>query len=333
MTDLSNSLLIEVKDLKKYFPVKQAFFSRSNLYVHAVDGISFSIKKGEIFGLVGESGCGKTTTGRLLSLLIEPTAGNIRFMNHETRGLPRRESRMLRRQMQIIFQDSYASLNPRRTIGSTLSQPFIIHGELTAQEIRSRVTELLESVQLTPPQSFLDRYPHELSGGQKQRVGIARAIALRPMFIVADEPVSSIDVCMRGQILDILRKLRDEFAITYLYVTHDLGTCRSMCNTVAIMYLGKIVEMAPVEKLYDEPLHPYTQAIFSATPIPDPKKSRARPRIILKGDPPSPINIPMGCRFRARCRFSTIDCAREEPELVDIGANHLVACINANPRA
>ncbi len=323
---MSNPVLVEVRDLIKYFPVKSGFFSKSNLYVHAVDGISFNIKEKETLGLIGESGCGKTTTGLLLLRLIEPTSGTVNFMGSDLSKQSAEDMHKIRRKMQIIFQDPFSSLNPRKTIYYTLSRPYTIYENFTRKEIDLKVQDLLELVELTPPHEFYYRFTHELSGGQQQRVSIARAVALNPKFIVADEPVSSIDVSMRGNILNLMKKLQNDFNIGYLYITHDLSTVRSICDEVAIMYLGKLVELAPVEELFNNTIHPYTKALISATPIPDPRKTRVRKRFILTGEKPSSIIPPLGCRFHTRCPISKAKCSKNEPMLTHIGNNHYVAC-------
>ncbi|MFC1802903.1 ABC transporter ATP-binding protein [Thermoproteota archaeon] len=318
--------LIEVKDLTKYFPVKSGFFSRSSLYVHAVDGITFDIFEKETYALVGESGCGKTTTGLLLLRLVEPTSGSVKYMGRKLEKLSADEMHNIRRDMQIIFQDPFSSLNPRKTIGYTLGRPFKIYENYSNELCKDKALGLLELVGLTPPEEFINRFPHELSGGQRQRIAIGRAVALYPKFIVADEPVSSIDVSMRGHILKLMKKFQNELKITYLYITHDLSTVRSVCNTVAIMYLGKIVEKASVHEIFINPLHPYTEALFSATPIPDPKKTREREKIKLRGERPSPIYPPSGCRFHTRCPICVNKCKTDEPVLMDVGKEHLIAC-------
>ena len=319
------SSLIEVQSLKKYFSLKEGFLSRSSKIVHAVDDISFSIKKGETLALVGESGCGKTTTGRLILRLVEPTAGHVFFQGKDIFGLTHEEMRNLRRQMQIIFQDPFASLNPRKKVRQILWKAFRL-ADLPKDEIEGRITDLLEVVGLSPVEEYINRFPHEFSGGQRQRIGIARALAPHPGFVVADEPVSALDLSVRAQILKLMKRLQEEFSLTYLFITHDLAVVRSTCNRVVVMYLGKILELAEVDELFENAFHPYTEAILSATPIPNPRSTRRRKRIVLKGEVPSPINPPAGCRFHTRCPFRTEKCAQEEPELIDVGNSHLVAC-------
>lgn len=322
------SALIEVEDLKKYFPVERGFFFRGKKkFVHAVDGVDFTIKKGETLALVGESGCGKTTTARLVLRLLEATSGIVRFMGRNIFELEEEELRLLRRQMQIIFQDPYASLNPRKTISQILSKPYLIHAKKMARgEAKQKALSLLEKVALVPAESFIERWPHELSGGQKQRIGIARALALNPKFIVADEPVSSLDLTVRVQILNLMKDLQRDLNLTLLYITHDLGTVRSIAHRVAVMYLGKIVETALVKNLYENPAHPYTEGMLSATPIPNPRKTRERKSVILKGDVPSPMNPPSGCRFHTRCPYARPECSISEPSFTEIEPEHLVRC-------
>jgi oligopeptide/dipeptide ABC transporter ATP-binding protein len=319
--------LVEVQDLIKHFPVRKSLLSSiiksdTTEAVHAVDGISFSINRGETFSLVGETGSGKTTTGRLILKLIEPTSGKIYFEGRDINALDSKELHQLRRNMQMIFQDPLASLNPRKRIGKIISEPLEINRIL--EDERSTARSLLEMVELTPPQQFIDRFPHELSGGQRQRVGIARAIALRPKLIVADEPVSALDVSVRSDILNLMQDLSKEFNLTYLMIAHDIAVVRYMSDWVAIMYMGKIMEMAPSEQLFDFPSHPYTKALFAAVPIPDPTISREK--IKLSGEMPDPINPPIGCRFHTRCPFKQDVCEQIEPENVEVGKNHIVAC-------
>jgi len=317
--------LLSVRVLKKYFPVRDGLFSRKHLRVHAVDGVSFDLKKGEILGLVGESGCGKSTTGRLILRLLEPTSGEIRFMNENIFEADSRRLRELRREMQIIFQDPYASLNPRRTIGATLEEPLIIHRIGTREERRARARHLLEKVGLDP--DVVNRYPHEFSGGQRQRIGVARALALNPKLIVADEPVSSLDVSIQAQVINLLEDIQKEYSLSMIFIAHDLNMVRHISDRVAVMYLGRIVESAPAPDLYRQPLHPYTEALLAAIPIPDPKTKRKR--ILLEGDLPSPVNLPPGCRFYSRCPKHIPDCLKEDPPLVQIRPDHWAACILA----
>ena len=293
--------------------------------MRAVDGVDLSIEEKQTFALVGETGCGKSTTGRLLLRLIEPTSGAIHYRDQDILKLQPNEMKKLRREMQIIFQDAHASLNPRKTIRKTLSEPFIIHEGLRKEAAEEKALRLLEEVEIRPADQYIDRYPHEFSGGQKQRIVIARAVAVRPKFIVADEPVASLDVSVRTQILKLLRSLQQEYDISYLYISHDLGTVRSMAEVVAVMYLGKIVEQAPADELFSNPIHPYTEALLSAIPIPNPRR-RNRKRMILKGEVLSAIEPPQGCPFRTRCPIAEDICSKENPPLVDIGDNRKVAC-------
>lgn len=310
--------LVRVKNLVKYFPVEN-----SDDVVRAVDDVSFDIFAGETLGLVGESGCGKSTVGRCLLRLHEPTSGSVSFEGQEIIGLPNKEMQKLRREMQIIFQDPYASLNPRLSILSIVSEPLKIHGIGNKTEQKERVADLLKKVGLDPDYMF--RYPHEFSGGQRQRLGIARALALNPKLIIADEPVSALDVSVQAQVVNLLQDLQAEFGLTYLFISHGLAVVEHISNRVAVMYLGKIVEIAEAKELYELPLHPYTKALLSAIPIPDPKQKRER--IVLKGDVPTPINPPSGCRFRTRCPIAIPECAEKVPELREITKGHSAACI------
>ena len=312
------SELLDVRHLVKHFPI-----DNSGDVVKAVDGISFDIKAGETLGLVGESGCGKSTVGRCLLRLHEPTSGEVLFEGKNIVGLPNREMQLLRREMQIIFQDPYASLNPRLSILSIVSEPLKIHGIGSKSEREARTADLLKKVGLDP--NYMRRYPHEFSGGQRQRIGIARALALNPKLIICDEPVSALDVSVQAQVVNLLQDLQAEFGLTYLFISHGLAVVEHISNRVAVMYLGKIVEVAEGRELYDVPLHPYTKALLSAIPVPDPKKKRER--IVLKGDVPTPINPPSGCRFRTRCPFAIEDCAKVVPELREISPDHFAACI------
>lgn len=320
--------LLKVSQLQKYFQIGKGLlsFREKNRFVRAVDDVTMSVREGETFGLVGESGCGKTTTAKLILKLLEPTCGTIQFMGHDISRLSREELMRIRRQLQMIFQDPYASLNPRKTVRHILRKPFLLHNVLKGDEADERVKELLEEVGLSPASAYFNRYPHEFSGGQRQRIGIARAIALKPKLVIADEPVSALDMSVRAQVLNLLKQVKHEFGLTYIIVTHDLAVVRSVCTRVAVMYLGKIVEIANVEELYENPLHPYTKAILNATPIPNPRLARSSKRTILMGDVPSPIDPPTGCHFHPRCSQILSNCMKEEPCLIDIGNDHLVSC-------
>jgi len=321
-------MLLEVKDLKKYFPVAKTFIerllTREERYVKAVDGISFSMEEGEVFSLVGESGSGKTTTGKLVLRLLDPTAGQIVFQGKDITHLSQKELRPLRKHMQIIYQDPYASLNPRMRVGEAIMDPLLIHKIAEGKEAKEMVLEMLEKVGLTPPEVFYESYPAYLSGGQRQRVAIARAMITRPKLVVADEPVSMIDVSLRASILDLMMDLRKEFGVAYLFITHDLAVAKYISDRIAIMYLGKIMEMGKTRDLFREPLHPYTKALLSAIPVPTPGKSRER--IKLKGEIPSAIDIPSGCRFHTRCPMRFEPCDKEEPPLIEVRPDHWVAC-------
>jgi oligopeptide/dipeptide ABC transporter ATP-binding protein len=310
--------LVRVRGLFKHFPV-----ANGDDVVRAVDGVTFEIFRGETLGLVGESGCGKSTVGRCLLRLIEPTRGSVEFDGRDVLATSGAELRRLRREMQIIFQDPYASLNPRMRVRDIVAEPLVIHGIGDKAERRERVAELLRKVGLDP--DYRDRYPHEFSGGQRQRIGIARALALNPKLIVADEPVSALDVSVQAQVINLLEDLQKEFELTYLFISHGLAVVEHISDRVAVMYLGRIVEVAPAEDLYANPLHPYTRALLSAIPVPDP--TRKRDRIVLKGDVPTPINPPSGCRFHTRCPDAIPDCARIDPDLREVAPNHTAACI------
>jgi oligopeptide/dipeptide ABC transporter ATP-binding protein len=316
--------LIEVRHVKKYFPIRKGVLQREVARVHAVDDVSFAVREGETLGLVGESGCGKSTLGRTIVRLLEPTDGQILFQGRPIEKLGARRLRPLRREMQMVFQDPYASLNPRKRIGQIIGDPLKIHGIGDKRERKAQVEQLLETVGLSP--EHYNRFPHEFSGGQRQRIGIARALALRPKLVVADEPVSALDVSIQSQMLNLLEDLQDEFKLTYLFIAHDLGVVRHVSDRIAVMYLGKLVELSPAEELYRRPIMPYTEALLSAVPIPDPDLAAKRERIVLEGDVPSPINPPSGCRFHPRCRYATQVCREVEPPLADYGKGHLAAC-------
>jgi len=325
------STLLSVKGLSKRFPVEQGvLFSKLGGYVSAVDDVSFDIEQGTTLGLVGESGCGKSTTGRMLIRLIEPTEGTITFGDTDVRSLRGRDLKMFRRDVQFIFQDPYASLNPRMTVAEIVTEPLVIQSIGTAEERRCRMRDMLETVGLNP--EHCNRYPHEFSGGQRQRIGVARALMLKPKLIICDEPVSALDVSIQAQIVNLLEQLQDEFGLTYLFIAHDLSVVRHISDRVAVMYLGKMVETGGWQGLYDQPLHPYTQSLLSAVPVPDPVKQRGRERIILQGDVPSPINPPTGCRFHTRCPIAQFPiCSDVIPELREIAPGHAAACHFAAP--
>jgi peptide/nickel transport system ATP-binding protein len=330
----SDNVLLEVKHLRKFFPVRKGVLRRVVAQVKAVDDVDMYIKRGETLGLVGESGCGKTTAGRTILRLIEPTNGEILFRSKKLAGTgeeyrvvdiakaSRRTLKLLRREMQIIFQDPYSSLNPRMTVGSIVGEPLLVHGVSRGAERENRVRELLGAVGLKP--DHMKRYPHEFSGGQRQRIGIARALALDPQLVVADEPVSALDVSIQAQVLNLLEDLQSEFGLTYLFIAHDLSVVRHISDRVAVMYLGKIAELAKTEELFEAPKHPYTEALMSAVPVPDPDYTVER--ILLEGDVPSPVNPPSGCYFHPRCRYVKAICAKEAPAYRDIGSEHFATC-------
>jgi oligopeptide/dipeptide ABC transporter ATP-binding protein len=326
-----NGALIRVRNLKMHFPITRGLlFQRKVGAIKAVDGISFDIKRGETLGLVGESGCGKSTTGRALLQLYRPTAGEVFFEGDNLTKLTGERLRRMRRRMQMIFQDPYASLNPRMTVGDIIGEPLVVHNISAGQGRRERVQELLRIVGLNP--YFVNRYPHEFSGGQRQRIGVARALAVQPDFIVCDEPISALDVSIQAQIINLLEELQEQFNLTYLFIAHDLSVVRHISDRIAVMYLGKIVELTGRKELYDKPLHPYTQALLSAVPIPDPVVEEKRRRVILEGDVPSPANPPLGCHFSTRCPVATDFCKEQEPEFLDVGGGHWVACDRAAGR-
>jgi oligopeptide/dipeptide ABC transporter ATP-binding protein len=325
-TLVASKTLVDVRDLKMHFPLTQGIIRQSVIgYVRAVDGVSFSIERGQTMGLVGESGSGKTTIGRTIVRLYKPTAGQIMFGDKDLAIMRGEELRLARQRVQMIFQDPFASLNPRYTIGSLIAEPMYIYKVASGAEIRDRTTELLRVVGLRP--EYIDRYPHEFSGGQRQRIAVARALSINPEFVIADEPVSALDVSIRAQVLNLLQRLQQQFNLTYLFVSHDLSVVRHVADRIAVMYLGKIVELADRDELYAAPKHPYTKALLSAIPIPDPQIEKRRQRIILSGDLPSPINIPSGCRFHTRCPMAQQICREVEPVYeAKEGREHYAAC-------
>ena len=322
-----NNVLLRVENLVKHFPIMRGIFQKQVGAVRAVDDISFEVKRGETLGLVGESGCGKSTTGRTVLQLFRATSGRVYYDNVDLTKLKVEDLRKMRRKMQMICQAPYASFNPRMTVGEIIREPLLVHNVATEADANDRVKQLLELVRLNP--SFTTRYPHEFSGGQRQRIGIARALALQPSFVVCDEPISALDVSIQAQVVNLLEELQDKFGLTYLFIAHDLSMVRHISDRVAVMYLGVVVELTTREELFKNPLHPYTQALLSAVPIPDPVKEATRKRTILVGDVPSPANPPSGCRFRTRCPIAESICAEQRPEFREVKPGHFVACFFA----
>lgn len=321
-TDLPSTNVLDVKDLKVHFPVRQGVFSQVTGYVKAVDGVSFSIQAGETVGLVGESGCGKSTIARALLRVVEPTGGSVSFMGRDLSTLNKLELRKTRKELQMVFQDPYSSLNPRMTVGAIIGEPYTIHGTYSSREKAERVKALMEAVGLKP--EHYGRFPHQFSGGQRQRIGMARAMAFNPKLIVCDEPVSSLDVSIQAQILNLLQALQEQFSLTYLFISHDLGVVRHVSDRIAVMYLGKLVEVASKDELFMNPLHPYTRGLLSAVPVPDPEVRRERH--ILQGDMPSPSNPPTGCRFHTRCPEVQQVCKEQEPPMKEVSPEHYCRC-------
>ncbi|MCK1668910.1 dipeptide ABC transporter ATP-binding protein [Bradyrhizobium sp. 153] len=322
-----DDVLLRVSDLTLHFKIYRGVFGREVGAIRALDGVNLEVRRGRTLGLVGESGCGKSTTGRVILRLHEPTGGRIVFDGEDITRMQGNRLRRIRPRMQMIFQDPQACLNPRMTVGSIIAEPLNEHGALSARDKQKRIHELLESVGLNP--RFANRYPHEFSGGQRQRIGIARALALNPDFIVCDEPIAALDVSIQAQVVNLLKDLQDQLSLTYLFISHDLSMVRHLCDDVAVMYLGKVVERGPRDSIYKDPLHPYTKALLSAVPVPDPQVERARQHVILMGDVPSPANPPSGCRFRTRCPVSFDRCAKEEPAWRSVGRDRWVACHRA----
>ena len=316
--------ILEIEDLVKYFPIKAGLFRKTVGQVHAVDGVSLSLKAGETLGIVGESGCGKTTLGRTIIRLTDPTAGSIKFKGVDITGYSRNQMREIRREMQIVFQDPYASLNPRMTVREIVAEPLRVHGLYKERGGKKRISELLETVGLAPEHG--NRFPHEFSGGQRQRIGVARALALNPQVMILDEPVSALDVSIQAQVVNLLEDIQEEFGLAYIFIAHDLSVVRHISDRVAVMYLGKVVEIGDKRSVYGQPSMPYTQALLSAAPIPDPVKQNRRERIVLKGDVPSPADPPSGCRFRTRCWKAEEICAEQEPELIVRASDHPDRC-------
>jgi oligopeptide transport system ATP-binding protein len=326
-----NGVLVRVRNLKMHFPITQGIVVQRKIgAIKAVDGLNFDVLRGETLGLVGESGCGKSTTGRAILQLYRPTAGDVYFEGENLVAMKGEHLRQMRRRMQMIFQDPYASLNPRMTVGDIVGEPLLVHRISKGKERRERVQDLLKVVGLNP--YFINRYPHEFSGGQRQRIGVARALAVQPEFIICDEPISALDVSIQAQIINLLEELQSDFNLTYLFIAHDLSVVRHISDRVAVMYLGKIVELTDRQELYDHPLHPYTQALLSAVPIPDPVVEEKRQRIILEGDVPSPASPPLGCNFSTRCPVAMDICRQQEPEFMDVGGGHWVACFKVTGR-
>ncbi len=323
-------VILQVENLKKYFPIRRGVFQRHVGDVKAVDGVSFNVYRGETLGLVGESGCGKTTTGRTIIRLTEPTEGRVLFQDVDLASIEGRDLRQMRRKMQMIFQDPYASLSPRMSVLGIVGEPLEVHRVAKGREKRERVADLLEMVGLDP--AFMTRYPHEFSGGQRQRIGIARALALNPDMIICDEPISSLDVSIQAQVVNLMEELQERMGLTYIFIAHDLSMVRHISDRIVVMYLGKVVELTDRKTLYDNPLHPYTQALLSAVPIPDPVIEEKRQRIILEGDLPSPSNPPKGCNFNTRCPVVTDICFEVEPEFIEIEEEHFCACHLVKPQ-